>query len=1020
MQKTGWLQTCKVIRIHRQIPRFMEAEVLHHESGKRLLVYQFALDPSQDYQTAWNDFYMNIDWMQQLDSCGYAPLYAYGEERDDAAGTHFFYVAMEWNREYVSWAEAFSGGRAQAFDTAYKKWMDLLQAVSELHHLHLYSGGLNRENVYIYTGREGHSPFFLPAFLLWRFEQTFLLASEPGESIYGPGTTRSYRQPADDALFLADLLFSLLFPGRERPADDMDIIQLQSECDPILFQVLYALVSFSKDHSLRGIQQLAAQYFSERIDGMLVTVGWDQERSSFFEAAGRAAWQETFREDTASRVYLLSRYDKRLGVPVLQVLGTRYRWELLLAGTTNPADYVMHRCEEVSMIRMESWKRMAKPSVLQWRFHEAKGEGEALFQTVKKETAFRRDQSRQKSQAWDKFQRWEEILKLQLALLQEEQRFAYSSWEATEDATQLVITLMTEVPPELGWEEGTEIMLSDGSHEYLAGTFIRQSGRELYVHLARDVNREALPSYGDCYPYVKSAQIQLARQRQVLQQFRTGTNVRQKVREQILDPQKAATKPAAQQHFFQRLNRDQESALQAALGADALFLLQGPPGTGKTTWITELILQIFRQNPASRILLASQSNVAIDHAFTRVIQLMDRHAGLFSARPRTVRVGNDKMSEDVRPWSLDSGVMAWIEQVEQQVNENIWTFIQNEYDADRYNRLMSIFYDWKNVLQQNESVKPLFLSQSPLLVGATCMGSFPFGKWGQRFDWVIIDEAGRATPPETLIPASLGKRVVLVGDHKQLPPVIDKAAEKIASAQDDRKMMETSLFEELFARVSDTNRATLSIQYRMHPAISDLVSRLFYEDTPLLGEKGEDQMAISEQSNPVLTWLNTDGQPEADEERQGTSYGNKAEVRMVSALLQQLDRQEAGTTAKKSVAVITGYAVQKNWIRNALSGLSLRHLEVEVDSVDAFQGREADLVIYSLVRNNREQKVGFLQEERRMNVTLSRAREKLFIVGSASMAKRLRPDSIIRIVYEQMAAHPMGYVLDGTEAEGWI
>lgn len=378
------------------------------------------------------------------------------------------------------------------------------------------------------------------------------------------------------------------------------------------------------------------------------------------------------------------------------------------------------------------------------------------------------------------------------------------------------------------------------------------------------------------------------------------------------------------------------------------------------------------------------------------------------------------MSEDVRPWSLDSGVMAWIEQVEQQVNENIWTFIQNEYDADRYNRLMSIFYDWKNVLQQNESVKPLFLSQSPLLVGATCMGSFPFGKWGQRFDWVIIDEAGRATPPETLIPASLGKRVVLVGDHKQLPPVIDKAAEKIASAQDDRKMMETSLFEELFARVSDTNRATLSIQYRMHPAIADLVSRLFYEDTPLLGEKGEDPMAISEQSNPVLTWLNTDGQPEADEERQGTSYGNKAEVRMVSALLQQLDRQEAGTTAKKSVAVITGYAVQKNWIRNALSGLSLRHLEVEVDSVDAFQGREADLVIYSLVRNNGEQKVGFLQDERRMNVTLSRAREKLFIVGSASMAKRLRPDSIIRIVYEQMAAHPMGCVLDGTEAEGWI
>ena len=110
--------------------------------------------------------------------------------------------------------------------------------------------------------------------------------------------------------------------------------------------------------------------------------------------------------------------------------------------------------------------------------------------------------------------------------------------------------------------------------------------------------------------------------------------------------------------------------------------------------------------------------------------------------------------------------------------------------------------------------------------------------------------------------------------------------------------------------------------------------------------------------------------------RLGTSYFNLAEVNAVQNALLNLDKCLEDTGTRKSVAVITGYMPRRNKLREAIDVLKLEHLEVEVDTVDAFQGREADLVLYSMVRNNSERNLGFLRDERRMNVALSRARER--------------------------------------------
>ncbi len=309
--------------------------------------------------------------------------------------------------------------------------------------------------------------------------------------------------------------------------------------------------------------------------------------------------------------------------------------------------------------------------------------------------------------------------------------------------------------------------------------------------------------------------------------------------------------------------------------------------------------------------------------------------------------------------------------------------------ALRLGRLQKISQDWcQRIGRGSDEFTGAFLSRCKV-VGATCIGVAARGEVSEaEFDWVIIDEAGRSTHPELIVPMVRGRKIVLVGDHKQLPPIIDSDLQNDLLDEIDvtREELETSLFEELIGPTQA--KLPLQVQYRMHPAIGDLISHCFYEDSLKPGDNvGSLKHGLKWATTPVI-WLDTSKQKNHQEKKAGTSFENLLEVQQITKLLDRIESELAPKNLIKSVGVIAGYMAQKRLMRRQLKDASRwRHLQLEIDTVDAYQGREMDFIIYSIVRSNTERKIGFLKDMRRLNVALSRAHELLVIVGDRSTAE---------------------------------
>ena len=277
----------------------------------------------------------------------------------------------------------------------------------------------------------------------------------------------------------------------------------------------------------------------------------------------------------------------------------------------------------------------------------------------------------------------------------------------------------------------------------------------------------------------------------------------------------------------------------------------------------------------------------------------------------------------------------------------------------------------------------LIVEQSNV-VGATCLFSGGRSMPEADFDWAIIDEAGRATLPETLVPMVKAERAILVGDERQLPPMIEdfKDAQRGPAANNDR--LDKSLFQSLVEEADANHTASLSTQYRMHPAIGRLVSEVFYEGKIKQGT--EDSRRVDGWMRKPVTWLSTSGMRGRAEVRSGWSFANPAEARLILQNLEDLERRGESLT----VGVISVYSAQVRQLHNTIrpnNGTRWRRLKIEIATVDSFQGRECDVVIYSTVRSNPGRQIGFQKDYRRINVALSRARDVLVIVGDAAMMR---------------------------------
>jgi superfamily I DNA and/or RNA helicase len=346
-------------------------------------------------------------------------------------------------------------------------------------------------------------------------------------------------------------------------------------------------------------------------------------------------------------------------------------------------------------------------------------------------------------------------------------------------------------------------------------------------------------------------------------------------------------------------------------------LVQGPPGTGKTTSIVETVRQLVARDPNVRILMTSHANTAVDNAQER-LQGLD---GL-----RMVRIAEP---EKVDPKFRSSIV---------------------EADDPRVRNAHVVF----------GTVNRIALA----------------AKEAEMFDWLILDEANKVRFTETLPLLRLAPRWLLVGDHRQLPPVLDESAAAFPVDDDEAKALvrDASFFELSWAVLPETNVVMLDEQYRMAAPIGSYVSVASYDgrlrNSP---EMAALRSPLPWPFNRNLTWLTIRGR----EKKGGSgSISNRAEIEAVGRVVRHLQRLGL---EQLRVAVIAMYQDQVTQLRRELRMVALPGLAV--DTVDAFEGEEADVVILSLVRSNEAERIGFLKKAQRLNVAISRAKQLLVVVG---------------------------------------
>lgn len=386
-----------------------------------------------------------------------------------------------------------------------------------------------------------------------------------------------------------------------------------------------------------------------------------------------------------------------------------------------------------------------------------------------------------------------------------------------------------------------------------------------------------------------------------------------------------------------------------------------------------------------------------------------------------------------------------IEKVEE---ENFWSElslsvaqqfgVNNPVGLRKLNNLLKISQDWIDVLSSGEANYDKFLVKTSQLVCGTLvgMGNKRLSIEESVFDWVIVDEAGRAQASELMIPLQSARKALLVGDHRQLPPFYEKSHLKSVAASLGISSAEVSKTD--FERAFTTNNGiTLNTQYRMTSEIGEIVSRCFYSDTDGglktgRGSSPEWYSLLPAPWNHPVTWIDSGiGELSSGEEEIAKNrYVNKHEIEISLHILKTLATTETIALLSKSVTneqpfpigIITMYRAQKELFEVELSksewAAPLRPF-IKINTVDSYQGQENKIIILSLVRDNSSKNQGFLGDQPRINVALSRAQERLVILGARRMWSKSNTDSALSLVLDYIEGQAdngiKGYeITDGT------
>ncbi|MBI3717336.1 MAG: Flp pilus assembly complex ATPase component TadA [Sphingobacteriales bacterium] len=404
------------------------------------------------------------------------------------------------------------------------------------------------------------------------------------------------------------------------------------------------------------------------------------------------------------------------------------------------------------------------------------------------------------------------------------------------------------------------------------------------------------------------------------------------------------------------LNQSQQQAIAAVLENENITIVHGPPGTGKTTTLTEAIVQLV--NRGEKVLVSAPSNTAVDNIAKGLIQqgISLLRVGNTSKADETIfqhtpegRLNNSKEQKEIKQLKIRA----------EEFRRMALKYKRNFGKAEREQRNL-LFKEVKNIraeIKKLQTYNEEKLFAEAQVIAGTPIGLYDAGLNHLSFQTLVIDEAGQCIEPLAWCIFPLADKIVLAGDHWQLPPTV---------LSNDAAMMgfNQSILETAIEKISDVY--LLNTQYRMRESIAGFSSNYFYDSLLLTAEHLKDK-------GVHLTFIDTAGSGHNEiHGPDGISLQNEGEL----GIIQKIISNES--LHLNSTAFISPYSGQVAAAKEILPK------EIRCSTIDSFQGQEKETVIVSLVRSNDEGEIGFLKDYRRMNVAITRAKEQLFVIGDSA------------------------------------